>query len=170
MCLLGPSDFQYLISKSTHQHQALKYAVVLSGAAIMKESHLLQERIYGAVRYHLERAELQADESDFFNIEVAQALLLLFQYEIGHMGIARAFVTLGRLVVLLNLIGYECLNTSQELADGDLRRFYGIQHVQLEDTIKVKKMRHLFWIAYCIRCNSTGEMVSMAAPAPEEVG
>ncbi|KAF1978071.1 hypothetical protein BU23DRAFT_525735 [Bimuria novae-zelandiae CBS 107.79] len=169
MCVRDPSDFHYVFSQSRHQYQALKYAVALSGATILNESNDLQERIYGAARYHLERAELQADESDFFNIEVAQALLLLTKYEMGHIGIARGFVTLGRLVVLLNLMGYECPNTPHELADGDPRVFYGIQPMQLEDSIKAEKIRHLFWVAYCIRCNSAGEMVSLAAPAPVEI-
>ncbi|KAI0456732.1 hypothetical protein F5B21DRAFT_123371 [Xylaria acuta] len=160
--LINSSAFEFAVTQNAHQYQALKYAVALSGAAITHESQALQERLYLAVRHHLEQAEMQVDESDFLNLETTQALMILSQYEISHINVPRGILTLSRLSVLLNLMIYECLNRSNMRGNGTRR-------VLFSDSKTADSATRIFWMTYCIRCNYAGDMVSVTAPEPDEI-
>lgn len=93
---------QFTVPSITNQAQALKYAICMAGANVIKDSRH-EKQFYTAARYYMEQAELEVQGSDFFSMEAAQALVLITRYEMMHVRSSRALITLSRLDVLISI-------------------------------------------------------------------
>lgn len=94
---------QTTVLSGTSQAQALKCAVCMAGAHIDGDSHR-EEQFYKATRYHLERAELEVQGSNFWSLEAAQALVLVARCDLTHTKPQRALVTISRLDTLISIL------------------------------------------------------------------
>lgn len=135
-----PQDIAYATS---HQHQALKYAITMAGAGVHNTTLHLAQQCYVAARSHLEMAETHMENSSFLNLETAQTLILIARYEFTRTHATRAIITMARLMQLVRLL---------ELDNLDRRETQGAasQHLQ-----KIHESRNTFWIAYVLHCHSS---------------
>lgn len=91
------------VNSNTNQAQGLKYAILMAGAHIDGKSSG-ERQFYKTARHHIEQAELEAHSSVFWSLEVAQALILIARYELTHMNLPQALITISRLDSLLSIM------------------------------------------------------------------
>lgn len=94
---------QSTVNSNASQARALKYAIFMAAAHIDKESSR-ERQFYKTARYHIEQAELETHSSVFWSLEVAQALVLVARYEVTHMNLPQALITISRLDTLLSIL------------------------------------------------------------------
>ena len=164
--LIGQQEFlQSTIFVETHQCQALKHAVAMSGFNACGESKSATES-YFAARFHLERAENMADNSSFLNAETVQALLLVARYECTHVSWPKALLTISRLMQLISLLGYDMLD--QNLPEDE----ESSSHILLPRSYSsesVEKIRQTYWIAFSIHCNAAATFPSYVSIKDKDV-
>lgn len=117
--LVSRASFFRVLKQSPEKHQilALKYAVCMAGAQAESVAFQLKEQYYTAARHHLEQAELVSDASSFWNIEAAQALVLVTRFEYEHFAYPRAKITLSRLSALMSILGRQDISRSDKRQD-----------------------------------------------------
>lgn len=79
----------------------------MAGAQAESAAFQLKERYYTAARYHLEQAELGSGTSSFWNVETAQALVLVARFEFEHFACPRAMITMSRLFALMSILSHQ---------------------------------------------------------------
>jgi hypothetical protein len=94
---------QSTVNSNASQAQALKYAICMAGAHVDKYSSR-ERQFYKTARYYIEQAELEAHSSVFWSLEAAQALILVARYELTHINLPRALITISRLDALVSIL------------------------------------------------------------------
>lgn len=114
--LLSKNVFYRTLQQFPDKHQilALKYAVCMAGAQAERDAFQFRERCYAAARYHLEQAELGSGASSFWNIEAAQALVLVARFEFEHFASPRAMITTSRLFALMSVLCHQDISGSEK--------------------------------------------------------
>lgn len=79
----------------------------LAGAQADRDAFQFREQCYVAARFHLEQAELGSDASSFWNVDAAQALVLVARFEFEHFASPRAMVTTSRLFALISVLCHQ---------------------------------------------------------------
>lgn len=92
----------------SHQHQALKYAVAMTGAGAHDTTSHLEQQCYVAARFHLEMAETQVENSSFLNLQTVQTLILVARYEFLRTRAERAIITSGAVIDVPDVQGTDC--------------------------------------------------------------
>ncbi|KAL2284649.1 hypothetical protein FJTKL_08747 [Diaporthe vaccinii] len=119
--LLSKDVFYSTLQQSSDKHQtlALKYAVCMAGAQAERDAFQFREQCYAAARFHLEQAELGSRSSSFWNVEAAQALVLVARFEFGHFASPRAMITTSRLFALLSVLCHQDISDSEKEQNED---------------------------------------------------
>ncbi|KAE8555849.1 hypothetical protein EYB25_000547 [Talaromyces marneffei] len=108
---------------------------------------------YTAARFHLEQAEILADNSSFLNIETVQAFLLVARFEFTHISGPKGLLTIARVMQLLSLLRYDVLD--QTSAEGELYLdSYQMRLPQNHSPRCIQMIRRTFWIAFAMHCNA----------------
>lgn len=157
--LINKDDFlEETLLRADHQSNALHCAVAMSGAVATRQPESLCEQYYASARYHLEKAETQADDSSMLNLQTVQAMILLVRFEFCCKARPRAFLNMARLMQLVNLMGYDNLDGQKarpiSLDNGSHPRVPS----QGEGRAKLQDERLAFWIAYAIYCNYSTDL------------
>jgi hypothetical protein len=139
----------------------------MSGASASEDSVNLEQQCYVAARYHLEMAEMQADNSSFLNLETAQTLILVARFEFTHTNAARALITTARLMRLLSLLEYDGLDSSVARMDKD--GFKTLPPLQAHSPMKLQEMRRTFWIAFSVHCYAAANFAGCGPIETDEV-
>ncbi|KAF7562314.1 hypothetical protein G7046_g1832 [Stylonectria norvegica] len=139
-------------SNSTQQCQALKAAIAMSGAASIGDSESAS-RWYKRARSHIEKAEMELDNSSFLTLDTAQALLLVARFEFSHASgaLQRALLTMAKLSQLLLLLGYDRLDETSMEPGRKSGEANAISTSNSCDMDLVQEKRCIFWIAFSMR-------------------
>ena len=82
------------------QVTSLSYAMATLGASIMDGYTHIKDKCYQLSRKHLEICEREEDGANLISIEALQACILITHYELRGRGFARAWMTLGKYLIL----------------------------------------------------------------------
>lgn len=113
---MSKNVFCHTLQQSPDKHQtlALKYAVCMAGAQAERDAFQFREQCYVAARFHLEQAELGSRSSSFWNVEAAQALVLVARFEFEHFTSPRTMVTTSRLFALMSVLCHQDISSSEK--------------------------------------------------------
>lgn len=136
-----------------HQSKALAYAIAMSGPSGGDDTKLAQEQCYQASRYHLERAEMECNNSSFLNLESAQALVLVVRYEASNLDGPRAMITLSRLAGLLSCLRRSHPENQPEEAYTNYDASSSLSRSSDEPGLCTNRdySRRTFWVAYSLQ-------------------
>lgn len=132
-----------------HQTHALSYAIALTATYCCAEYSSIESTLYITTRDHLEKAERQENESDFLNIENLQALLLIVLYELRCGNVARAWMTQGRAMRLMKILGLAGGKAGTERPKSSM--FQSVYGTPLFQPI-AEESRRTVAVAYIIEC------------------
>lgn len=137
---------QSTVLSDTCQAQALKHAICMAGAHVDRETKL-EEQCYTATRSYLDQAELEVQGSSFWNLEAAQALVLVARYEFTHIKSQRAFITMARLNALISILQQRCLaGESPNLA---------LSHAPTLNLCTQQEMQRTVCLVLSLKCRSS---------------
>ena len=129
----------------SHQVSALSHAVAMAGASLSDDFSHLESMCYYSAWHHIEQAERQKDGSDFLNLELLQALLLVIRFEFTETDCALAFITQGRAIRLAKLLCLDMIDTDQMPLSRDTMR----RPLKAPDNAEeVEERRRTFWVAF----------------------
>ncbi|KAI5460569.1 hypothetical protein BGZ63DRAFT_248801 [Mariannaea sp. PMI_226] len=152
-----------------HQSQALRAAIAMSGAASMDDNEAASHW-YTRARAHVEKAEMELDNSSFQTLDTAQALLLIARFEFSHATATtrRALLTMARLSQLLLLLGYDRLDGASMTVHGKPQEYEA--DIDLSgDTDLMHEKRCTFWIAFSMHCTCSMNLSHALLNNPSEI-
>lgn len=113
-------------------------------ACFSSHFQLLCGNLYRDTRQMLERLELEDGAlEEAFQLQRAQAWILVAVYEILRTSFHRAWMSAGRAIRLVQVMKLHDLDSSSPPGDGSLV-------APGTDTVDVEEKRHTFWMAYCL--------------------
>ncbi|RHZ67836.1 hypothetical protein CDV55_100174, partial [Aspergillus turcosus] len=125
-------------------HICLQYALWTMAACFSSHFQLLCGNLYRDTRQMLERLELEDGALDeAFQLQRAQAWILVAVYEILRTSFHRAWMSAGRAIRLVQVMKLHDLDSSSQPGDGSLV-------APGTDTVDVEEKRRTFWMAYCL--------------------
>ena len=146
--VINRNRFYWIISQYPDKHQvsALSNAVAMAGAALSEDFPHVEAFFYHAVRHHIEQAERQEDGSNFQNLEIVQALLLILRFEFTETkSLARAWMTHGRVIRLLKLLSFDVLDAGDALLSSRTLR---VPRATPMTSAEMDEIRRTFWVSF----------------------
>lgn len=121
---------------------ALRYAIWTLAASVSDEFANLQSHFYRSARKYLEDGELSGHGENIINIAASQAWSLIACYEFKLMYFPRAWMSTGRAVRLVQMMGMHRLDG----AGVDVKQCLPPP----KDWTEKEERRRTFWVAFCV--------------------
>lgn len=137
---------------------SLNYAVAMAGAGISKDNDRLVSACYDQARHYFEEAERKVPGAQFLSIHALQALLLITYHEFKRQNFARAWMSLGRVLRLTELMALHRLDLAE--TKHSQPSFY-LPLPKAQSSTEMEERRRTFWVAYildtyaCCRTNTS---------------
>ncbi len=117
------------------------------GATHCSQYEKFEHKCYTMSRSYLELCETSENECDIASLEVIQALILIFRYELARRSnFTRAWITLGRAIRLGKLVNLHQVDNSSQGQSSVLDLQLYLSPAQDEATIEER--RRTFWVLY----------------------
>jgi hypothetical protein len=121
----------------------LRHAVLALGACASPKHAGLQERFYRSSREALEFVEMNDHHLDMVSVEQAQTWILIATYEFRRMHFHRSWMSTGRAVRLVQMMGLHCMDK------GDTDSLTALLP-EAKDWTAEEERRRTFWMAFCL--------------------
>ncbi|EED13248.1 conserved hypothetical protein [Talaromyces stipitatus ATCC 10500] len=119
---------------------ALQYAMWTLAASLSTHCQSIRDSLYAHTKRMLEIIESKDNEMDFFDIEQAQAWLLLAIYQFMRSTYRKGWLSAGRLFRLIQMMRLYEIDSPGELAN----------QLMEPDWVEVEEKRRTFWMAYTL--------------------
>lgn len=121
----------------------LRHAVLALGACASPKHSGLEERFYRSSREALEFVEMNDHHLDMVSVEQAQTWILIATFEFRRMHFHRSWLSTGRAVRLVQMMGLHCMDKKDS---GSLPPLLP----NPKDWIEEEERRRTFWMAFCL--------------------
>ncbi|KAE8352203.1 hypothetical protein BDV28DRAFT_149238 [Aspergillus coremiiformis] len=132
--------------------RGLSYAVALIGSTITPEYTHLQSSCYSNARKYVELCERDDDETHLMSLNAFQALLFIVRYELTKKHFVRAWMTLGRVVTLAQILDLHHMDGSdlaRQQRNGSRQDAAEIGFARdIRDPVSLEEIRRSFWSLY----------------------
>ncbi len=121
----------------------LRHAVLALGACALPQYAGLQERFYRSSREALEFVEMNDHHLDMVSVEQAQTWILIATYEFRRMHFHRSWMSTGRAVRLVQMMGLHCIDRNDY-------ETWPHRLPKAKDWTEQEERRRTFWMAFCL--------------------
>ena len=121
----------------------LRHAVLALGASASTKYSELQERFYRSSREALEFVEMNDHHLDMVSVEQAQTWILIATYEFRRMHFHRSWLSTGRAVRLVQMMGLHCMDQKDSDPPEPVLS-------EPKDWTAGEERRRTFWMAFCL--------------------
>ncbi|KAG0646173.1 Citrinin biosynthesis transcriptional activator ctnR [Hyphodiscus hymeniophilus] len=121
----------------------LRHAVLALAACASPKHAEFQERFYRSSREALEFVEMSDDILDMVSVEQAQTWVLIATYEFRRMHFHRSWMSTGRAVRLVQMMGLHCMDSNESDISPLLVG-------RPNDWTAREERRRTFWMAFCL--------------------
>lgn len=128
------------LSTKSDSRGCLQHAMWTLAASLSTHCQNIRDSLYTETKRRLHELESREDETDLFDIEEAQAWLLLAIYQFTRSTYRKGWMSAGRLIRLAQLMRLYELDSPSEIAT----------QLMEPDWVEVEEKRRTFWMAYTI--------------------